>query len=90
MNQQPLTIDEYERLFRVLDLMSKNIDRLLTQGVAVMNESLDAELMDSSQRKIQNYRTKIQREQDRLRKLRDYLRRKKGLNRKRDKSTSEH
>lgn len=79
-NQQPLTLDEYEKLFQLLELLSLRIEQLLNQGVAALNESLDDEQIHSSQRKIEAYREKAAKEKLRLRKVREYVRRKKLLN----------
>jgi hypothetical protein len=92
MNTTPLSPDEYDKLFTMLELISSristNIARLLNQGV-VMDESLDDERIHSSQRKIEKYRQSVGRERDRLKRIRDYLHRKKDQDRKR-KNTSDH
>lgn len=83
-SKDPLTSDEYAKLLKVLEYIATSvatsIDRLLTQGVMEMDESLDDERVATSQKKIESYRNAVRKEQERIRKLRDHLRHKKSLN----------
>ena len=77
---KPLTVKEYDNLFRVLELMSQNIERLLTQGV-VLTEGGEESQISSSQNRIHQYRERIRREQERIKRLRQWLRNKRKVNR---------
>jgi hypothetical protein len=83
--KQPLTPDEYAKLLTVLSFvatsLASSIDRLLTQGVMEMDESLDDGRVAASQKKIESCRNAVRKEQERLKKLRDHLRHKREFNR---------
>ena len=90
MNNNPLTPDEFEKLLKTLELISTNIQRLLNQGVVVLDESLDDEKIKSSTSKIDSYRQKIERERQRLKRVKDYLRRRREQDQRRKQHSSEH
>ena len=73
MNTKPLTQAEYEQLFRLLDLVSQNIERLINSGTT-MAEGFENQEIQSSENRIDSYRQKIQMEQKRIRRIRDILR----------------
>jgi len=79
MNNEPLTVDEHDKLFQMLELVSQNIERLLNQGV-MLTEG-DDEQISSSQRKIHQYRENIRREQEKIQRIRKWLRHKREVNR---------
>ncbi len=75
MNQNPLSPDEYEKLFKVLELVAQNIERLLNQGIT-MTEGMDSQEIQSSQKRIDTYRSRMEKERQRIRRIRDYARHK--------------
>ena len=80
MNNTPLTVDEYEKLFTMLDLLlSRNLERLLNHG-AILTENGDDERISSSQRKIHQYRENIRREQEKIQRIRKWLQHKRAIN----------
>jgi len=82
MNENPLSPDEYLKLFRLLDLVSQNIERLVNQGVT-MTEGFESQEIQSGQDRMEKYRGRIQKERDRIRRIRGYIRHKNQVDRKR-------
>lgn len=76
-NSEPLTIDEYQKLFKILELVSLNIERLLNSGV--LSESSDDEQINQSQERIDDFKKKIQKEKGVVQKLRAYLKHRKEI-----------
>ena len=73
MNTNPLSPEEYKKLFKLLDLVSQNVERLINFGTT-MSEGFENQEIESSENRIDSYRQKIQREQKRIRRIRDILR----------------
>jgi predicted P-loop ATPase/GTPase len=78
----PLTTEEIESMVRVLDILCQNINRLLNQGLMVV-ESFDDELITSSRRTIDRYRDGIRHEQKRIQRLQSILKRRRDMESKR-------
>ena len=82
MNTNPLTPDEYDNLFKLLDLIAHNISRLLNSGM-VLAESSSDEGIETSRRRIEDYKKRIQKERDRVQTIRTYIQHKKEIDRNR-------
>ena len=81
MNTTPLSPDEYDKLFRMLELVSQNIERLVNQGIA-MTEGIDSQEIQSSQKRIETYRSRMEKERQRIHRIRDYARHRNKVNQK--------
>jgi len=73
MNENPLSPEEYEKLFKLLDLVSQNVERLINYGFT-MSEGFSNQEIQSCENRIDTYRNRIQKEQQRIRRIRDILR----------------
>ena len=81
INDSPLTPDEYEKLFKALELVAQNIERLVNQGIT-MTEGMDSQEIQSSQKRIETFRSRMEKERQRIHRIRDYARHRNEVNRK--------
>ena len=80
-NDNPLSVLEYERLFKLLHLVSNNVERLLNYGTT-MNEGSNDQQLQSAQDKIETYRDRIRKEQERIQRIRAFIAHRKQIDRK--------
>ena len=73
----PLTPEEFEKLLHALDLTCQNVQRLLNQGV-VLVESLDDERITACRLKINRYRDQIRKESLRVKRIQAIVKRRKA------------
>lgn len=76
-DNDPLTPEELEKLFRAMELMCQNVQRLLNQGV-LATESIDDERITAARRKIDQYRDQIRKEQLRVKRIQSILKKRKA------------
>lgn len=77
MRNDPLTEEELEKLFKILEAICFKLMRLFNQG-AVLDETFNDERIGNGREKIENWRIKIAKEQSRIRKLQDYLKKRRA------------
>lgn len=73
----PLTPEEFEKLLHALDLTCQNVQRLLNQGV-VLVESLDDERITACRLKMDRYRDQLRKEQLRVKRIQSIAKRRRA------------
>jgi len=76
-DNDPLTPEEFEKLLHALDVTCQNVQRLLNQGV-VLVESLDDERITACRLKINRYRDQIRKESLRVKRIQAIVKRRKA------------
>ena len=77
LDNDPLTPEEFEKLLHALDLTCQNVQRLLNQGV-VLVESLDDERITVCKRKMDRYRDQLRKEQLRVKRIQSVAKRRRA------------
>ena len=83
MNDNPLTPDEYEKLFKLLFIVSQRLEQLFTQGAAIY-EGVQNQEIQSCLHRIDTWHERITKEKERIQRIRSIIQRHNQINRKRE------